>query len=143
MLPGTSKIYLENSYVGESYINPASALDTLLLSFGRDKRIIIKREKVKDMNTTKFIGGNVEKEFLFETTIRNTKKESITITIEDQIPLKTDESMKVTTGELSGGNYVEETGLINWKMDIKPGETKKIRLGFKVKYPKDKIIPGL
>jgi uncharacterized protein (TIGR02231 family) len=143
LLPGSSKIYLENSYVGESYINPASALDTLLLSFGRDKRIVIKRDKVKDMNTTKFIGGNVEKEFLFETTIRNTKKDDVTITLDDQVPLSTDESIKISTGELSKGNYNSETGMINWKIDLKPGETKKIRFGYKVKYPKDKVIQGL
>lgn len=143
LLPGSTKIYLENSYVGESYINPASAADTLLLSFGRDKRISIKRDKVKDMNTVKFIGGNVEKEFMYETTIRNTKKDNITITIEDHLPLSTDESMKITNGELTNGNLNSQTGLINWKLEIKPGESKKIRMGYKVKYPKDKIIQGL
>ncbi len=143
LLPGPSKIYLENSYVGESYINPASATDTLLLSFGRDKRISIKRDKVKDMNTVKFIGGNVEKEFMYETIIRNTKKDNITITIEDHLPLSTDESMKITNGDLTNGNFNPQTGLINWKLEIKPGESKKIRMGYKVKYPKDRIIQGL
>ena len=143
LLPGNSNVYLEGSYVGESFINSATTTDTLQLSFGRDKRIVIKRERVKDLNTVKFIGGNVEKEFLYETTIRNNKKEGLTITIEDQVPIKTDESMKVTNGELSGGNLIEETGIISWKIEIKPGETKKIRLGYKVKYPKDKIISGL
>ena len=143
LLPGNSNVYLEGSYVGESFINPATTTDTLQLSFGRDKRIVIKRERVKDLNTVKFIGGNVEKEFLYETTIRNNKKEGLTITIEDQVPIKTDESMKVTNGELTGGNLIEETGIISWKIEIKPGETKKIRLGYKVKYPKDKIISGL
>ena len=143
LLPGNSNVYLENSYVGQSFINPAATTDTLQLSFGRDKRIVVKREKVKDMNTTKFIGGNVEKEFLFETTVRNSKKETVTITIEDQVPLSTDANIKITDGELSNGNYNSETGMINWKLELKSGETKKIRLGYKVKYPKDKIIGGL
>jgi uncharacterized protein (TIGR02231 family) len=143
LLPGNSNVYLENSYVGESFINPAITTDTLQLSFGRDKRINIKRDKVKDMNTVKFIGGNVEKEFLFEISVRNTKRESITITIEDQIPLSTDQSIRISNGELSNGNYNSETGMISWKLDIKPGETKKIRLGYKVKYPKDRHIPGI
>ena len=143
LLPGNSNVYLENSYVGQSFINPAATTDTFLLSFGRDKRIVIKREKVKDMNTIKFIGGNVEKEFLFETTIRNSKKENITITIEDQIPLSTDADIKISSGELSNGNYNTDTGMINWKLELKSGETKKIRLGYKVKYPKDKDIGGL
>ena len=143
LLPGASNIYLENSYVGQSFINPSETSDTLQLSFGRDKRITVKREKVKDMNTTKFIGGNIEKEFLFETTIRNSKKEGITITLDDQVPVSKDSNIKVTDVELSGGNYNPDTGMINWKLDLKSGETKKIRFGYKVKYPKDKIIGGL
>jgi uncharacterized protein (TIGR02231 family) len=143
LLPGQANVYLENSYVGQSDINPSETSDTLQLSFGRDKRINIKRERVKDMNTTKFFGGNIEKEFMYETTVRNTKKESITITLQDQLPLSTDESIKITNGETSGGNLIAETGMISWKFDIKTGETKKIRLGYKVKYPRDRTIPGL
>ncbi len=143
LLPGNSNVYLENSYVGESFINPLAATDTLNLSFSRDKRIAIKREKVKDMNTTKFIGGNVEKEFLFEITIKNTKKDNVTVTIDDQVPLTTDETIKVSTGELSNGNYDSKTGMINWKIELKPAEIKKILFGYKVKYPKDKVINGL
>jgi uncharacterized protein (TIGR02231 family) len=143
LLPGQANVYLENSYVGESYINPAVTTDTLKLSFGRDKRIVIKRERVKDMNAQKFIGGNVEKEYMFETTIRNTKNVNVSVTIEDQLPLSTDENIKITNGELSGGNLKSETGMINWKFELKPGESKSIRLGYKVKYPKDRFIPGL
>ncbi len=143
LLPGNSNVYLEGSYIGQSYINPATTTDTLNLSFGRDKRIVIKREKVKDMNTVKFIGGNVEKDFLYEISVRNNKKEAVTLTIDDQVPLKTDESMKISTGELSGGNYNETTGIVSWKLDLKAGETRKIVFGYKVRYPKDKIITGL
>lgn len=143
LLPGRSNVYFENSYVGESFINPAETSDTLLLSFGRDKRITVKRNQVKDMNSVKFFGGNTEKEFLYEISVRNSKKESVTITIEDQIPLSTDASIKVSSGELSNGNYNSETGLVNWKMELKSGEVKKVRVGYKVKYPKDRIIRGL
>jgi uncharacterized protein (TIGR02231 family) len=143
LLPGPAKVYLENTYTGTSYINPASATDTLSLSFGRDKRIIISREKVKDLSNVTFISGNVEKEFTFETTIRNTKKDKIEITIEDQIPLSTDESIKVTAGNLSGGTLNTETGIIRWKINLGSAEYKKIRLSYKVKYPKDKVIQGL
>jgi uncharacterized protein (TIGR02231 family) len=143
LLPGSASVYLENGYTGESYINPSETNDTLKLSFGRDKRIMIKRDMVKDMNTTKFIGGNVEKEFLYEITVKNTKKENITITIDDQVPLITDESMKVSAGELSKGNYSETTGIVNWNLSLLPGETRKVLVGFKIKYPKDKVIIGL
>ena len=95
------------------------------------------------LKTESQLRGIAQKEFMYETIIRNTKKDNITITIEDHLPLSTDESMKITNGELTNGNFNQQTGLINWKLEIKSGESKKIRMGYKVKYPKDKVIQGL
>lgn len=143
LLPGKANIYFENSYVGESYINPAATTDTLKLSMGRDKRIVIKRERVKDLTGTKVFGGNTVKQYMFEITVRNTRSENISIVLEDQIPMTRNSDIKISTDELSKGNYSEDTGMINWKLDLKPGETRKIRLGYTVKFPKEKVVTGL
>jgi hypothetical protein len=36
-----------------------------------------------------------------------------------------------------------ETGVITWKLNLKPGESKKVRFTYSVKYPKDKKIVNL
>jgi Domain of unknown function (DUF4139) len=36
-----------------------------------------------------------------------------------------------------------ETGVLTWKIDLKPGESKKVRFSYSVKYPKDKKIVNL
>lgn len=143
LLPGEANIYFENSYVGKSYINPGSTEDTLRLSMGRDPRIVVKREKVQDLSSVKLIGSNTTKKFTYDITVRNTRSESIKIRLDDQIPVTKNEAIKVTSEELSGGSLNEETGIINWNVDLKPGEMKKFRISYTVKYPKDKIINGL
>jgi uncharacterized protein (TIGR02231 family) len=143
LLPGNASVYLDNHYIGQTVVDPRNVTDTLNISFGREKRIDIKREKVKDMNITKYSGSNVEKEYMFDTTIKNKMRENVTVTIEDQVPLKTDESMKITVDELSEGVYNPENGLVTWKVELRTGETKTIQFGYKVKYPKTKTIPGL
>ena len=143
LLPGEANIYFENSYVGKSYINPASTEDTLKLSMGRDPRIVVKREKIQDLSSVKFIGANITKKFVYDISIRNTRTESISLLIEDQIPLTKNESIKISMDELSGGTLNVETGKIQWNLDIKPNENKKIRIGYSVKYPKEKTISGL
>jgi uncharacterized protein (TIGR02231 family) len=143
LLQGPANVYFENSYVGESFISPGATTDTLRLSLGRDKRIVVKREKVKDLCSTKVISGNTVKQFVYVLSVRNTKTETINITIEDQIPVAGHESIKVTVDETSDGKYNSENGMISWKKEIKPGVTEKIRLGFTVKYPGDKIINPL
>src|SRR5207237_909520 len=58
LLPGNANIYFEGAYVGQSFIDPRNAKDTLDFSLGRDKKIVVMREKKKDLNSTKFIGSN-------------------------------------------------------------------------------------
>ena len=143
LMPGKANIYFENGYVGESFIDPRETKDTLELSLGRDKKIIIKREQKKDLSSKKFIGSNVEKELKYVITIRNTKKEKINITIEDQVPVSKNNDIVVKLGDYSGGAYNEETGKITWKTDVAPAASVEKNLDFSVKYPKDKIINGL
>lgn len=143
LLAGKANIYFENSYVGESYIDPQMTEDTLKLSLGRDKRIIIKRELLKGMTSTKFIGSSIEKQFVYEITVKNTKKDAVELNLDDQLPVSQNDDIKVTVDELSGGRMNNETGAVNWKLNVKAGETVKIKLGFTVKYPKGKTIGNL
>lgn len=140
---GNANIYFENSYVGNSYIDPRSTNDTLDIGLGRDKKIVVTREKKKDLSSKKFLGGSVEKELIYEFNIRNNKKTAIDLLMEDQFPISSNSDIKVTTGEKDGGELNLETGLIKWRLNIEPSGTVKKRMSFSVKYPKDRVISGL
>ena len=143
LLPGKSNVYFEGSFVGESSINPRNTKDTLDLSLGRDKKIVIMREKQKDLSTSKFVGDKVVKELNYEITVRNGKKEAIDITLEDQVPVSKNDDIKINLIESSSGNVDKESGKISWKMNVQPSAIEKRFLKFSVKYPKDKVVPGL
>jgi hypothetical protein len=49
----------------------------------------------------------------------------------------------VTVDDTGGAKYTAETGRLVWELNVQPNETKKLRYGFEVKYPKDQVIPGL
>ena len=142
-MPGEANIYFENTFVGKSFIDPSSTDDTLKLSMGRDQRIVVKREKVQDLSSVKFLGSNVSKKFTYDITIKNSRSELVSILIEDQIPITKNESIKISEDEISKGDLNTETGLIKWNVELKPGESKTIRLGYTVKYPKGQLINGL
>ena len=143
LLSGEASIFFAGTYVGKSYINARSTNDTLDLSFGRDKSIVITREKLKDFTSTKLIGTNKKETFAYEISLRNTKKDAVDILIQDQVPISSDKEITVELLESSGGNYNEETGKITWRVKLSPSETKKLRLMFSVKYPKNKTIHNL
>ena len=144
LLPGTSNIYFENSYVGQAYINPQeNTSDTLFISLGRDKKIVVKRTNVKDFTSKKVIGTNKKDEYGYELSIRNTKPEAVEIEVEDQVPLSKTSEIEVELLEKSDAKYDTETGKLTWLLKLNPSETKKLRLKFSVKYPKNKQVSGL
>ena len=63
--------------------------------------------------------------------------------LKDQIPLPSDEKIVVEILEKDGGKLNEETGILTWQIKLEPNESKKYRISYRVKYPKDEVIPNL
>ena len=143
LLNGEANIIFEGMYVGKTRINTSQTSDTLSLSMGRDKKISIKREKVVDKSGTKFLSSKKEQTFTYDITVRNNKKEAAQLLLKDQYPLSQDKEVEIELLQSDGARVNSETGILTWDLDLKPNETKKIRIGYKVKYPKDKVIDNL
>ncbi|WP_300488606.1 DUF4139 domain-containing protein [Flavobacterium sp.] len=143
LLKGEANIIFEGMYVGKTLVNPGQTSDTLNLSMGRDKKVVITREKVVDKSGVKFLSTKKEQTFTYDITVRNNKKESILLKLEDQYPLSSDKEIEIELKQKDGAKVNSETGLLSWELNLKPNETKKIRISYTVKYPKDKIIGNL
>lgn len=140
LLPGESNVFFQETYVGKSYVNPLTALDTLEVSLGRDKSISIRREMIKDFTSDKFIGTSRKVTKGWEITIRNNKSKDIEMMIEDQFPITTNKEIEIEMLESSGGVVEEGTGKVSWNIKLKPGETKKLVIKYSVKFPKEQNI---
>ncbi len=143
LLPGEANIIFENTYVGKSMINPNATTDTLNLSMGRDKKIVVKREKVIEQNAIKTIGSSKKQTFTYEITLRNNKKEAVNLLLKDQFPVSTDKAIEVELINANGAIINTEIGILTWKLTLQPNITQKIRISYSVKYPKDQIIANL
>jgi len=143
LLKGEANIIFEGMYAGKTYIDPNQTSDTLNLSMGRDKKISLKREKIADKSGTKFLSSSREQTFTYDIAIRNNKKEAVELLLKDQYPLSTDKTIEVELLQSDGAKINAEKGILNWELDLRPGETKKIRISYKVKYPKDTSISNL
>ncbi|NRT15512.1 uncharacterized protein (TIGR02231 family) [Flavobacterium sp. 28A] len=143
LLQGEANIIFEGMYVGKTLINPNQTVDTLKLSMGRDKNIAITREKVSNKSGTKFLSSYKEQTFTYDISVRNNKKEAVEILLKDQYPLSTNKDITVELLENDRAKVNEETGLLSWELKLDSNETKKIRISYKVKYPKDQIIDNM
>lgn len=144
LLPGKSSIFFEGSFVGQGYINIAEAKETLDLSLGRDKKIIVNRENEKQLTSkAEFFGNSVSQQYSFATSIKNTRKEPIKLVVMEQMPLSRDSAITIDGLKYDGASYDKDTGNVQWAVDLPANQTQKFTLSYTVKYPKDKRVTNL
>lgn len=143
LIPGEASVIFENMYVGETKINPDQITDELSITLGDDKKISVRKEIVDDKSSTKLFSSYQEKTFTYDIIVRNNKKEAINIEMKDQIPLSKNEDVKVELLQTDGAELDKEKGFLTWNLKISASETKKIRISYKVRYPKDYSISNL
>lgn len=140
LLPAQTNIFYEGTYVGQGYIDVRNVKDTMNLSLGRDKKIVVRRERDKELRSVKTIGTNVREAFVYKISVRNTRNKPVDIVVMDQIPISNDKDIEVEDKDYKGGEYNETTGAVTWKLQLKPNETRELVLGYSVKYPKGKQV---
>ena len=140
LLPGDASIIFEGTYVGRSFIDPNSTLDTLNLTLGRDKRVVVKKEKLVDYSSVKFLGSNKLQKISYEITAKNNKQDTVRIMLKDQYPLSTLKEIEVELIEANGAIVNTDIGTLTWKLELAPGESKKIQFSYNVKYPKERLV---
>ena len=141
LLEGEANLYFEDAYVGRSILDARSLDDTLNISLGRDKSIVIGRDKVDEYSKRKTIGSNKVKSRGYKISIRNKKSQNIKLTLFDQIPVAAISDISVSPIELSNGKLIEKTGEVIWELKLQPQQQKELNISYEVKYPqKEKVI---
>lgn len=140
LLEGEANIYFEQTFVGKSVLNPDTQSDTLRFSLGRDRSILVRREKETDYTHCKAAGSSQVQSIGWLLSVRNTRQEAVTLTLCDQLPVSCNSQIVVTAEELSGGEFDPRTGSVTWQLELQPGEQRDLRLRYKVKYPKGRSL---
>ena len=138
-MAGTMKLYFEDTYLGDSYLN-INNQDTLSISLGRDKGVVVSRNKMTDFRKKQSLGSNKVDSRGYEIVVRNTKHQMINVTIEDQFPISKAKEIEVNNQEADEADVNKETGKITWKLNLEPNKEKKLKHKFTVKSPKEIIL---
>lgn len=135
-LEGQASLFFEGKYIGKTILDTRNTSDTLTLSLGRDKNVVVTREKVKEYSSSQFVGSNRKALFAYEINVRNKKADIIDIRIEDQLPVPNTKEITVDQIDDTDAIKNEENGLLTWNLKVEPGETQKIDLKYEIKYPR-------
>jgi len=139
-LSAETNLFFEGTYLGKSFIDFESVKENLIISLGRDKNISVSREKLRDFTKKQFLGGKRIDSRSYEISIVNKKSEPIKIRIEDQVPISKNKKISVDIIELSNTFVNEDSGIAQWNLNIPGNGREKLRIGYKVKYPKGKYV---
>jgi uncharacterized protein (TIGR02231 family) len=145
LLAGRVSIYRDGIFVGRSPMALASKDEDVRLGFGADEKVKVARTVVrKNEGTAGFIGSSKIDEREFKTTIRNAHEFPIKVAIEDQIPVSEHEDIQVellpVTTQPTARDLRDRRGVMEWTFEAKPGETRELKLGWRVRWPKDKEV---
>jgi uncharacterized protein (TIGR02231 family) len=141
LLEGEVNLYFEEAFIGRSILDAKAMQDTLNISLGRDRNIVIGREKNDQFTKKKTLASNVLETRGFNIIARNKKSQAIKLTIFDQIPVSVLNEISVSATELSGGILDDQLGKVTWELQIDPQQQKELKLEYQVKYPRrEKVV---
>ena len=137
LLPGEANVFFEGTFVGQSYLQLDAPTDTLNISLGRDKGVVVERVKRKRENDKAIVGGSRTITAGWDLTVRNTKGTSVDLEIRDQYPLSPQSEIEVKLTDKGGATVEENKGMLTWNLTLAPKESKKLGFTYTVKHPKD------
>ncbi|MDR1552475.1 MAG: mucoidy inhibitor MuiA family protein [Prevotellaceae bacterium] len=138
LMSGQANVTYDGTYIGQTTIDATSTNKKMTFTLGNDKRISVKREKMQDFSSVKFLGTDTKIVLTYKITVRNNQNKDVAMILKDQYPLSTNKNIMVelldkTTKPTTNR---EDIGIITWEETFKAGETKEYFISYSVKYPK-------
>jgi uncharacterized protein (TIGR02231 family) len=137
LLPGTANIFFEGTYVGQTHLDLSIPRDTLEVSLGRDKGVVVERVKRKKIDEKGTLGAKRTVTVGWDINVRNNKNVPVDLEIRDQYPLSQQSEIEVKLEEKGEAIVDDQTGMLKWRMHLPPKGSKKLGFAYSVKYPKD------
>ncbi len=146
-LPGSMNTFLNNDFIAVGNMNTVMPGEKFQLVLGADEGIKIERKETKNFeDTTGWTNKTTRRNFEYTTTVTFNKKEAGRVVIFDQAPIPANEKIKVNIDSPKVkdlGVEIDNMNKVTWRIDMKPGEKRELKLSFTVEYPKDEAIYGL
>jgi len=140
LLNGESNLYFDGTFIGKSYVNVNSALDTMSFSLGKDKKIVVERKRSEEKSKTRAIGNRMKYEVQWDFTVRNNGGASIPFIMKDHFPMPTNDDIKVKQGEYPNATLDEKTGILTWRSSLTKGESKLFFFSYSVEYSNEQPL---
>ena len=137
-LPGEAQVFLEGKFTGKTLIDPFVTTESMNISLGRDKAVVVKREGVKDQQSKNFLGTTRTDNYEYKITLKNNRNKAIDLIVKDQYPLSNNAQITVERkGHSKDGSVNEDNGVVTWIEALKAKSSKELKISYSITRPKD------
>lgn len=135
LLQGAISLYVSGTYIGQSLLSPENTGDTMLVSLGSDKAVVVEREELKEFTKQQVIGNKTVDYRGYTVKLKNNKDKLVNLHLQDQIPVTNSKDITVSVIESDEGVLDADKGIIDWKLQLLPGQSKEVTFKYMVKRP--------
>lgn len=145
LLPGRVALYRDGIYVGRGQIALTPKDETVRLGFGADDKVKVVRTTVRKIEgQTGIISSAKTDEREFKITVRSGHERPIKVVVEDRVPVSEADDIRVDllpiTTPPSERDVRDRRGVLAWNLEATPGETREIKLGWRLSWPSGKLV---
>ncbi|KAF8567191.1 hypothetical protein P879_05410 [Paragonimus westermani] len=147
LLEGLANVYIDNSFNGKTKVSATAIQEELILDLGIDPGVqVTYKPRHKYKKTGSFIGGkNISITFTQIICLTNTYSRSVRILVVDQLPVSTDDRLKVQLIEpairhpdkydSSKPVRLNKNKMVEWDILLGPSENRELVLKYLVEHP--------
>ena len=135
----SADIYLDGVYTNRLEMDNDLSKEDVEITLGKEERVHVSHRNVSKKTSNVLLKGQKAVTHIYETLINNLTDEEMTVILRDQVPVSGNKEVTVETVE-TAGEPDKETGIFEKEIKIGPKQSEKVRLEYKVSYPKGKYL---
>ncbi len=145
LLAGEVALHRDDMFIGRGRVGFVAPGDGVDLGFGADDKIKVTRAPVnrKENEPTWYNQAKIETRE-FKTTLKNLHDFPVKIQVIDQLPYSENTAITAellpTTTAPTEKQVGDKRGVMSWTLDLQPGESKDVRLAYRLKWPADRDV---
>lgn len=138
LIPGTTNIYNNGTYMGKTFLQTYAPNDTLSVYLGKDQGIQANRQEKNIHHPRNIMGNYAIDKTIIDISIKNNTSSSLKIRVLDHVPVvNTNDKVKLNIMEISNANHDEKDGMLYWNYTLTPGQSEEITIKYELKAPKE------
>ncbi len=143
LLEGEVSIFRDGVFVGKAKLKNTAPGGELELFLGPHEQVRARREMTQREADKNFIGNVKRVHFAYEIELHNLKAHPVKVAVQDQIPVSRSENIKIKLRGAQPEATQSDLGLLDWTLDLGPGEKRVLRFDYGVETPRDATVIGL